>query len=900
MESVAKAAFIELLRPKTVPEGLIALGTVSRVCESLLKVQITGGITCLIDQTNLSQVYCDLLEKNDQSATPNKSAQPPKLSQLFKQGQQYVCKIIERKTRKGYASAQDIHATLDPTSILEDVVPATLLSIPHVPMQCVVKSIEDHGYHMDIGLKGLTGFLKFEDAADYCDKYNDEKQFLVGQVVRCCLMDSLTLGEDTRIVHLTLDKAALKNSPFSKENCLGVRLSERVILPGSKSFLTVMKVEKNGLIVNFMNEFAGFVTLDQLKEAWHTPKDYKISDQLDCTVLYHNSTINTFALSLRPPSGREKTLKYIQDNYHIGKFIDDAKVVYLRGIRAVCFKIGNSLKALANVNDALDEDVGTLTKDEIHLALDAKYPDDSIHRCRIKSINYADLVIVVDLRKEFLERPYLSVEELKTGSFMSVVVKKYVKDGIVVSFGLNLRAIIMNEHLQDYVSSKSYKKYPIGKTIKCRVLRLDLDKQPPRAFLTNKTQYMDDKITIIDSYDRSWKGVSTHATVVKINPTGVIIEFFNGVKGFLPNRFTSSANLKEVGPFFTIGKVVPCTVYRVDPARCSIVAKENIGSKPVTKTITQKDKEAVQTTKTRAQKREEDVENIETTTQKSEEAVQTIKSRRQRSEEAMQKEAHLRETEKQLTDPNRPPQSILDFERLILKTPNSADIWIKYSRFFLDNVETEKARIVCRRALKTINFSQEKEKLKVWLHLIKIEAKYGGNDRLRDTITEAARVNDQLMLYHGAVKVLTNCGELDEAEGLFELMIKVDRTLVDIWISYIGFAMEQRKDLDRARALLDRAVKSVLKEDLINLKSRFARLEFKSGDVERGKTIFEQLLNDNPKRTDLWKFFEQMIRKYGTRQVDSMEVQEQNEQTLKRVAESIETVSKKAKKMRVK
>ena len=37
--------------------------------------------------------------------------------------------------------------------------------------------------------------------------------------------------------------------------------------------------------------------------------------------------------------------------------------------------------------------------------------------------------------------------------------------------------------------------------------------------------------------------------------------------------------------------------------------------------------------------------------------------------------------------------------------------------------------------------------------------------------------------------------------------------------------------------------------------SRFAQLEYKLGDPERGKTIFEGIVESHPKRWDLWSIY---------------------------------------------
>uniref|UniRef100_A0A6G1SLX7 Protein RRP5 n=1 Tax=Aceria tosichella TaxID=561515 RepID=A0A6G1SLX7_9ACAR len=909
MADPSENACVERLTPKTVPLNLMALGTVSDISSQQLKLQMTGGIVCLVDRFSISQPLTKYIKSQESS-----SKEGPRLIDLFQIGQQFACKIIDRQTRKGYADAQDIFATLDPSQLQEDNIPATLFSIPNVPIQCAILSVEDHGYRVDVGFKNLIGFLSYDEADD------NGRRFHVGQVIRCST--KTTMDDETRIIQLTRSMKSL--SKFTEDKCGQCALTPSCILPGSKGYLTVMKVQKDGLIVNFLDEFAGFVNMYHLKDDWQDPKSkYKIAEKIKCSVLYYNPTTKLFALSLRLKKFKS-TLKRLINDYYVGQVVHDAKVEALYGVRSILFKISD-LKAVANPRDALNEDVGTMGKDELHAALDSAYPDGSTHKCRIKSINYADLTLVLSLRQDFLEQTCVSIKELEPADFLEVTIKKYVKDGIIVCFGLNLRGIILNMHLKDYQSAKSYKRYPIGKTIKSRVLKVDTEKYPNKVYLTNKDELMDPDMTIIDTYDKSYRGITVNAVVIKLKHDGLIVELFNNVKGFIPRRFCSSTPIRTVGGLFQVGQIVSCTVYRVEPERQSLL----LGIIPIEKIMAMKkerklkrkqDKDGGQMQK-KTKKKEtvkskneqvegnqtqdvaeaeegeeeedetmEDQEEEENTEDRDEEVPMEIsqgkpKSRLQRSIEAKLREENIRKAEQALLNKNLPPQSITDFERNVLKSPDSADVWIKYSEFFLENVETEKARIVCRRALKTINFRAEKERLRIWLQLLKIEAKFGGTEQMRAIIEEAAQRNDKLVLYQRASQTLVACGELDEAEALHEKCIKLGRQQPNVWINYIIFLMEHRKDLNKARQLFDQVIKSNMPlSDLIHIRSRFAHLEFKYGDVERGKTLFENLLSENPKRMDIWKVYEDAIRKFGSRQMDSDEVRLQSEQILQRMA----------------
>ena len=44
---------------------------------------------------------------------------------------------------------------------------------------------------------------------------------------------------------------------------------------------------------------------------------------------------------------------------------------------------------------------------------------------------------------------------------------------------------------------------------------------------------------------------------------------------------------------------------------------------------------------------------------------------------------------------------------------------------------------------------------------------------------------------------------------------------------------------------------------------KFAQLEFKFGEPERGRTVFESVLSNYPKRVDLWSVYIDMALRVG-------------------------------------
>ena len=87
----------------------------------------------------------------------------------------------------------------------------------------------------------------------------------------------------------------------------------------------------------------------------------------------------------------------------------------------------------------------------------------------------------------------------------------------------------------------------------------------------------------------------------------------------------------------------------------------------------------------------------------------------------------------------RAPESSSDFERVLLGSPNSSYLWIQYMSFQLQLAEIDKAREIARRALSTISFREETERLNVWVALMNLENVYGTEESLESVFRDAAR-----------------------------------------------------------------------------------------------------------------------------------------------------------------
>ncbi|KAJ8488314.1 hypothetical protein ONZ45_g14005 [Pleurotus djamor] len=200
------------------------------------------------------------------------------------------------------------------------------------------------------------------------------------------------------------------------------------------------------------------------------------------------------------------------------------------------------------------------------------------------------------------------------------------------------------------------------------------------------------------------------------------------------------------------------------------------------------------------------------------------------------------------------PESNADFERVLLGSPNSSYLWIQYMSFQLQLSEIDKAREVAKRALRTINFREEQEKLNVWIALLNLENVYGTDETLETTFKDAARHNDSKTVHLRLATILDQSDKVKKAEEQYQRTCKKFGQSSKVWTCFGEFLL-RRGEVESARALLPRSLQSLEKRKHIKTISRFAQLEYKLGDAERGRTIFEGITDSHPKRWDMWSIY---------------------------------------------
>jgi rRNA biogenesis protein RRP5 len=228
-------------------------------------------------------------------------------------------------------------------------------------LTAAVKSVEDHGYILELGVPQVSGFLSFEDAK----VGSGDNNFFVGQLLNVTVTN---ISSNGRICNVISDPKKFFSSSVSTpyflqlSSSLVVKLSEVTnatsVLPGTLVQSLVTAVSPHGLNLQVLGFFDG--TVDRLHLS-RPPSEYKVGKRLNGRVLYDfSSSPPRFALALADHilalgSRRVKAQnassegQTLQDFCPVGKLVEEVKVLRLEAERGIFVEVGPGLEGFVHV-----------------------------------------------------------------------------------------------------------------------------------------------------------------------------------------------------------------------------------------------------------------------------------------------------------------------------------------------------------------------------------------------------------------------------------------------------------------------------------------------------------------------------------------------------------------------
>ncbi|OWF35668.1 protein RRP5 homolog [Mizuhopecten yessoensis] len=523
------------LKKNMVSTGMLLLGCVTRVEDYALCVGLPNGLSGSIQITHISDAYTQLLQTLTETASSDNTLDVASLHEMFHVGQLLPCKVVDMSIVK---KKHDFKLTINPREVNEGM-EASHIKKGMVLHGCI-QSLEDHGYVVDIGISGTRAFLNHADAENLNDALH------VGEAVCCSVITDGDGSEvargSLRVIKVSVDPKRVAKTQLESS----VRVPLTCIVPGMKVTATVTKADEDRLLVTFL-QFRGHI------HSSHLPKPavtYKSQCEIEAVILYVNGSTKIVSLSALPHLVRYSGVA-IENQFGSlkrGDVLTNSTVSKVDSRVGVCFSLDNGKKAfcdIPNLRDRLVENVPDL------------FIINDTHKCRIMDFNPVDNLVIISLKESIMTK-FLQFQDIVPGTTVECTVHQILEKGVSVKIMDHLPGFIQNIHLADFPLKYPGKKFAAGTTIKCRVLSVDVMKK--RVLLTRKKSLVNSKLPILTGWSQLETDQLLDGFICNITEKGVLVAFYNYMKGWVPRRELSEEDIRFPEKVFMMGQVVKCRV----------------------------------------------------------------------------------------------------------------------------------------------------------------------------------------------------------------------------------------------------------------------------------------------------------------------------------------------------
>ncbi|XP_053407461.1 protein RRP5 homolog [Mercenaria mercenaria] len=536
----------QFLSKKFLYPGMLMLGYVKQIKNYALMMALPNGLSGTVPITNISQAYTESLQRFSEAQDDNVE-NVSTLAELFKVGMVMPCKLTELDKN---ADSKSLTLTINPKDVNGDL---SASSLRHG--MCVygnVSSQEDHGYIIDIGVKGVQVFLKNKHASRYIQLYNNDNPLGVGQCLMCKIKmkgDRMSvLTGQNRVVNVTIDPLELKNVEGTEVS--DVQFTS--LVPGMKVHAKVEKVVKDdGIVVEF-HKLRGLIHKSHLPKP---PGSYSHAQQVTCCILYIHPLIKAVTLTLLPhltdyvgvPTGLFGKVK-------VGQTIEEATVKKTEKKRGVFLDLQNNITGFAGMSNLSDDNVENVQQ---------AFKKGSTHRCRVLGFYPMEALVIVTMKQSVLDEKYMRITDVKPGDILDCKVKKLEKKGISVEVHKGIMGMIPTMQMADVTLQHPEQKFKADDKIKCRVLFVN--KKRSNVTLTHKKSLINSKYPVISNYHQIEVGQILEGYISAIKDFGCFVRFYSDVMGLTPRAMLSTEPIEYPEKVFFKGQVVRCKVVHVNP-----------------------------------------------------------------------------------------------------------------------------------------------------------------------------------------------------------------------------------------------------------------------------------------------------------------------------------------------
>eukprot|EP00890_Picochlorum_soloecismus_P005949 jgi/Picsp_1/6355/NSC_03704-R1_protein rrp5 homolog len=533
--------FAELLKFKSLTVGTKVLGMVVEMNPTYMLVSLPHGLTGRVLLENASDylpkgINNSKLLKKKEDITKAK-VHSFHLSSLFELGQYVKCyvtklhgqgdgagkKRIELSTR-----AQDVNCGLAGDTVREGAV-----------LTACIKSVEDHGYLLDFGIRSTSGFL--------LKKHSSRKSLTQGSILEVYIRS--IKGDGHAIVSALDDEVVSK--PISEWE--GVNINS--LVPGSLVSAKVRNVLSDGILVSFLTFFVGTI------DPFHLGKDAKSfidGQKIKARIIYIEPTTKRIGLSVLPHLLDMKLPKLPPK----GTMFEGAIVKRVDPGLGVLFNLPDDKEQehfipgyahISNLADTKVEDIGS------------KFKCGQLLKCRVIGLRPIDGLASVSLKPSVVESSILDLSDISIGLKVNGIVEKIDEKAIFLRLAPHLKGMVPTLHMSDAASVNAYKKFKVGQKVKGRILEIDNNRK--RVKVSLKQSLVDSSLPIISCFEDAKAGMRSHGVVSGIIDKGIFVAFFNDISGLVGLDELGLTSDQTPQNAFTVGQIVKVRVVSVNLQR---------------------------------------------------------------------------------------------------------------------------------------------------------------------------------------------------------------------------------------------------------------------------------------------------------------------------------------------
>ncbi|NXA52839.1 RRP5 protein, partial [Nothocercus julius] len=536
---------------------MLLLGCVKEVNDFELVISLPNGLCGFVPVTQISDAYSKML--SEQVAEGELQEDLNSLSDMYSPGTLVRC--IVTSVEKSADGRRSIRLSTNPKKVNKGLTAAALTA--GMLLSGTVSSVEDHGYLIDVGVRGTNAFLPRQKAQNYIKLAKKGPDLKIGQNLNCLIVEVKNEG---RIVRLSIDRSEVAASLATERQ--NWTLSN--LLPGLVVKAQVQKVAPLGITLSFLSSFTGvvdFMHMDPKKSVNYSP----------------NQVVKACILSIQPASKLVRlTLRqtFLQPGGSPNQISSDrmGAVVEESTVKAFFKQFG----AIFELDD------GSLAYARLkHLSKTRKsfkpaaFRTGCKHKCRIIDYSLMDEMCILSLKYQIIEAQFLQYQDVHAGDVVKGKVLALKPIGMQVKITDGIKGLVPSVHLGDTILKQPEKKYSVGDEVSCRVLECRPEEK--KLFLTLKKTLVQSKLPVLSNYEEAKPGLITHGFVVCAREFGCIVKFYNDVKGLVPKNELSLEPISSPEEVFREGQVVKVVVLKCEPQQERLLLSFKLTSKPVSK-----------------------------------------------------------------------------------------------------------------------------------------------------------------------------------------------------------------------------------------------------------------------------------------------------------------------------